>query len=347
MKTSGLTGIKFFLFFSLSIGIDHRAASAQLFSSDGPMSVKMTADWPALNKLQKGQGFVEGAIEIDGKKMAVRFEPRGEVRRELCPGFPPFRINLPKTKKARLESFTGLSDELKFVTHCVPSGPDMEKEQGFVMAEYAQYRFLGDAGLAVPKARLIDAVYLNADGSEFSRGRGFFIESKKDYAKRNGLKEDSTPSSSLLSLRLRVHFLQALIRNDDYAIYPGEKKGKNLFKVFNAVGEVLAKVSYDFDLGCLTGKQNCAEWPLTGEDGKASVLEHLRSIRSVMMEKTPETEHPEFLETYRRELSNFLKTGPAILISLEKNPHLSEERKRAMRRAIATFFAAAPAVLRD
>ena len=155
---------------------------AALFASNDTLEISIQANWKNLNSLEKGKGSETGTINHGQEKTQVVLSPRGEVRRELCQELPPFRIDLPKDNKSTL--FAGLHSELKFVTHCKTNSAEINKEIGYVLAEYAQYRFLQAAGFAMLKVRLANVTYLNPDGSIFSKGYGFFLESKKDLEKR-------------------------------------------------------------------------------------------------------------------------------------------------------------------
>ena len=145
----------------------------------------------------------------------------------------------------------------------------------------------------------------------------------------------------------RVYLIELLLRNDDFAIYGNEKKGKNLIKIFNSKNEVLALIPYDFDLGCLTGKQNCVDFVLLGSAGREDSAKYLRRLSALDCETCSPSELLKWKQLFRDEIGKMIKTQDAIKNSIRRDSPMSDQQKRAMTAAIQTFMDAGAMVLRE
>lgn len=286
-----------------------------LFLQNAPLHVEMRADFETL----KNGNQAVGSLSHGKENLKVTFVPRGQYRRDLCSGFPPFKVVRAKEDETSL--FKGAERDVKFVTHCAHGSA---KEQKFVLAEYTQYKILEASGLPGLRARLAHVTYKDEKGKVVGKGTGFFIEGLKDYARRMGYTGNSKPALSLNEMEARFELSQGLLRNTDYSADFRENvdshKGHNVRLVLNKEKQPLAYVPYDFDLTSLTGKEDRAE--VEGKEAAYNKRTKKRLLEFSGMEK---------------HFQQLVSRKPAMLQAIEQAPIAPAEKQR-LRTSIGGFL---------
>lgn len=222
-------------------------AEERLFDGAEPLPIEIQADFAAMtSSVADKKRDNPATLKVGGETIAVDLRERGNLRRFICRGLPPFKIVLPKGKEKKGPLFRGLDRDLKFVTHCtLETEPE---EQARTLREYVQYKLLAAAGISTFRVRLADTTYKNPAGEVISRGTGFFIEHVKDLMQREGITQQMSPPPLEL-LEARVLLANSFLRNVDFWVPTNPKENAhNVEPVFNSAGKPLILIPYDFDL---------------------------------------------------------------------------------------------------
>jgi len=229
------------------------AEGRPLFASAEPLTLALTADFEALNKIRDPESTtrVPGTLEVPGvggKTMSFRVQlgSRGHLRLNprTC-SMVPLRVEFAKADITG-SVFDG-PRELKLVTHCQN---DNDSEQN-VLAEYLAYRVFNLVTPRSFRARLVKATYVDASKKKAPVTKfGMFIEDEGDVAKR--MAGRVIPLANAMFRQLDQHslvtmsLLQFLIGNTDYSITALH----NIRLVQDRQG-AFRPVTYDFDLSGL------------------------------------------------------------------------------------------------
>lgn len=231
-------------------------ARASLFPDDAadafPLTATLVADLTEV--MRTGDREVAGVLSLklpDGEQdFSVKVTPRGKSRQERC-RFYPLWINFKKSE-LKTTIFSG-QNKLKLVTHCSNS----LSKRGYVGAEMLVYRLLNLMTDASFRVRAIRMTYQDTATDKKETHPAFFIEHKKNLAKRlNATVEDEqNPALSDLHPRLsaKLALFQYMVGNTDFSMVRGPDPAECCH---NAVPLLLqdqpdkgiVSVPYDFDV---------------------------------------------------------------------------------------------------
>ena len=169
--------------------------------------------------------------------------------RQTC-SFPPLWVEF--TEKPAKTSIFRKQKRLKLVTHC----QSFERNQQYVLLEYAAYRLYRALTPESFNVRLANINYVDEDGHPIITRLGFFIEEIDDVARRNGqkrLRGAKQISSSQIDPAAAARFavFQYMISNLDWSMTvnaPGLDCCHNS-RLVGAKGATsrLITIPYDFD----------------------------------------------------------------------------------------------------
>ena len=205
------------------------------------------------NRAEREFVLTSGEHAID-----VKVRVRGKSRVRVC-DFPPLRINFSRQDTAGTP-FAGM-DKQKLVTHCY------EDERGAysIIEEYAAYRIyrlLSDVSYG---ARLVNATYMEAGGTEGITHVGIIIESDEELAARLDADIVKVPHVTrgefVAEQAALVYVFQYLIGNTDWSLVaaPDDHCCHN-GDLFRTAGG-LHYVPYDFDLSGLVNARHARPDP--------------------------------------------------------------------------------------
>jgi hypothetical protein len=217
-----------------------------LFSSDEVLSIKIVADFRAIQK-DRGDDPVyhEGTFtyldkEGDSVQVPVKVRVRGDFRRNSANcSLPPFTLNFPE-KKVENTIFKN-QDKLKLVTRC--------RYEDYVPQEYMVYKLYNLITDYSFKARMAMITYEDISGKRKTEtSAGFIIEDEDLLAKRHKTvvkgKEPQTPTDLTDQVGMAtVAVFQYMIGNTDWSV-PYQHNMKLLEQP--EIGLAMP-VAYDFD----------------------------------------------------------------------------------------------------
>ncbi len=163
-----------------------RAAAVQLFASEEPLELTLTADFQALKGDRRGETPErEATVLLPGEDVVldVKVRTRGSFRRDAANcSLPPLRLNFKK-KQVTGTVFAG-EDKLKVVGSCRPNRDSYEQ---LVLNEYLAYRAFQEVSPTAFLVRLARITYVDSSGEDepFTRF-AFFIEDDDAMAARFG-----------------------------------------------------------------------------------------------------------------------------------------------------------------
>ncbi len=224
-----------------------------LFASADVITMTLSGPLSGISR-DRGAKSVPGLLKVTGaspETLPVALSTRGMVRRlkQTC-SFPPLSVVF--TEKPAKTSIFHKQKRLKLVTHC----QSPERNQQYVLLEYAAYRLYGALTPESFNVRLANIDYVDEDGRPIITRLGFFIEEIDDVARRNGQKrlrgaKHISPSQLDPAAAARFAVFQYMISNLDWAMTvnaPGLDCCHNS-RLVGAKGSTagLITIPYDFD----------------------------------------------------------------------------------------------------
>jgi hypothetical protein len=228
-------------------------APKPLFASDDVISLTLSGPLSGISRSPDAKP-VPGLLKVTSgtpESLPIALSTRGMVRRmkQTC-SFPPLRVEF--TEKPAKASIFRKQTVLKLVTHC----QSFERNQQYVLLEYAAYRLYRALTPESFNVRLATINYVGEDGNPITTRLGFFIEEIGDVARRNGQKRlRGANKISVAQLdpgaAARFAVFQYMISNLDWAMTaspPGLDCCHNS-RLLGAKGSTtnLITVPYDFD----------------------------------------------------------------------------------------------------
>lgn len=223
---------------------------ADLFASDEPIEITLTADWSSLTRDREGEPEVFPAtLEVAGRSFDVKLRARGKSRRiEYC-RFPPLMLDLPKRSMAG-SVFDG-QNKLKLVTHCTRLGSQSQRFEDGLRAERILYEVFGLLTEQSFRTRMLSVSYQMPDGT-VEVHPAFVIEHKRELANRlqasvieqNRINRSALDPEQAALVTLFAYFAG----NVDYSIWAsrsGDNCCHNVLPI--QVEDVAVPVPYDFD----------------------------------------------------------------------------------------------------
>lgn len=258
-KTSQLF-LVFVLLFSVSTafagqptkGIETNASFFDHFSDDDIVKVRIETNIADLIENRKRKSYLPATLKWEDNEgnwhqLDAGVKPRGKFRRRIC-DFPPLKLKLSKDdlQQAGFTSF----NKLKLVTHCID---DKSAGNENVLKEYLAYKLYSELTPNSYRVQLVKITYVDNVGDYGTQTRyGFFIESKKEMAKRIGgviCDECYSPQADdiVLADENTMAVFQYMIGNADWNL----ATNKNITLVKKKGTTKLTPVPYDFDFAGL------------------------------------------------------------------------------------------------
>ena len=225
-------------------------APSPLFAGEEPIHLVIQAPLTGLIHNRDSDAQVSGTItDPAGQTLPVTLALRGITRRmsDTC-DFPPLRVDFASPPASSL--FAG-QKRLKLITHCRGSA----SFQQYLLLEYGAYKMYNVLTPRSFRVRLANIDYRDANGRPIISRVGYFLESLKDVARRNGLPEthapDHIPVSDLSPMdSARYALFQHMIGNHDWSMRAGPA-GKDCCHNAELIGPLAPgmtiPVPYDFD----------------------------------------------------------------------------------------------------
>ncbi len=177
----------------------------------------------------------------------IKVKPRGKYRRRIC-DFPSIKIKFKKDdlRSANFSTFNAF----KLVTHCLDN-PQESKEN--ILKEYLAYKLLNQLTDESFRVQLLKIKYKDSKGNLEDIDRyGFLIESKKELAKRLGVRPNKQAFISPDSIHQEglnfAALFQYMIGNEDWQTAPIVKNVELIKKHGTSTYKV---IPYDFDFSGL------------------------------------------------------------------------------------------------
>ena len=235
--------------FILSIG-SASSFAAPLFPNDPakapPLDASLSVDLSQVMREDADEVAGQLSITANGNVQTfnVKVSPRGKSRQQRCKFFPLW-INFKKSE-VKDTVFAG-QNKLKLVTHCSNS----LSGKGYVPAEMLVYRLFNLFTETSFRVRAVNMTY--DDGKRSSQHPAFFIEHKKELAKRLGgqIADQSNPKISQLdpNMSARVTLFQYMIGNTDFSLVQGPSREECCHNAVPLdVNNQIMSVPYDFDV---------------------------------------------------------------------------------------------------
>jgi hypothetical protein len=195
------------------------AMAGGLFDTDAPLKIALEADFYAMTKARDKTIDYPGLLIIDGISLPVELSLRGASRLDPsnCSN-PPLRVDFKKSAQKSDTPFAGEGD-MKLVVLCGNGSSYID----YLRIEFLVYKLLNKITPLSYRVRWVDITYSETGRPKAEIRPGFFVEVKKNLAKRNNLKtasEVEETSHNLLNASqaaLLEHF-QFLIGNTDYSL---------------------------------------------------------------------------------------------------------------------------------
>lgn len=299
-------------------------AQAPLFASDSLLTLRLEADWSAVQSDRaEAPDYHHATLSYrgpDGEPVAVKAElkVRGRFRRDpiICE-FPPLRLKFGKKVQVP-EPFEG-QRKLKIVTHC--------HDDEYILREYYLYKMYQLLSPYYFDVRLAQIEYVDVGGEEPTETHfAFFIEDDEDMASRMGstlLDEEIAlgPESVDPDNLLLLHLFQYMIANQDFLI-----EVRQNVKVTTHPGMVGLPivVPYDFDWSGLVD----APYTKLAHRGKESSYEQRQNYKKLCRSTAEYEEAISYLENQKS----------AIFDLYESSPYLSRESVNYTLRNLKSFY---------
>ena len=190
-----------------------------LFDTDAPLNIALESDFYTMTKARDKTLDYPGKLTVDTTSLPIELSLRGVSR--LKPSnchFPPLRVDFKKSEQKSKTPFAGEGD-MKLVVQCKNGASYLD----YLRIEFLIYKLLNTLTPLSYRVRWVEITYSEPGKSDLDVRPGFFVETKKNLAKRNKLKtanEIKKTSHNELNpsqAALLEHF-QFLIGNTDYSL---------------------------------------------------------------------------------------------------------------------------------
>jgi hypothetical protein len=190
-----------------------------LFDTDAPLAIALESDFYTMTKERDKTIDYPGRLTINKVSLPVELSLRGvsRLKSSNCRN-PPLRVDFKKSELKSTTPFAGEGD-MKLVVQCGSGSTYAD----YLRIEFLVYKLLNKITPLSYRVRWVEIAYSESGKSGSDIRPGFFVEVKKNLAKRNDLKTAnkvlSTSHSELNSdqAALIEHF-QFLIGNTDYSL---------------------------------------------------------------------------------------------------------------------------------
>lgn len=227
-------------------------ASAPLFSTDAPLTLRLEAPFAAVKRGSDDPEYSPARLSYarpDGTMFGVdlRVRVRGKSRRDIC-SFPPLLLNF-RTRELAGTVLEG-QDRLKLVTHCEPRDENAQ----WVHLEYLAYRVLNLVTDASLRARPVEVAYFDTERErELASHPGILLEDEELFAARQNLQPIADQSLKRTrydeSALVLLETFQYFIGNTDWSAFAGPAGSACCHNVVPLARDdgVLVPIAYDFD----------------------------------------------------------------------------------------------------
>lgn len=340
-----------------------------LFSEDSVLKLKLISDFPyrtSKNIPEEERVEHSGILEYDKNSqkisISVGIEARGSGRLSHC-DFAPIKLLLKEGVSNSI--FANGESDLKVVTHCDEGSLITEQSpEDTIMTELLLYKVLQSFRVYSFKVRPAEIEYVKLDGSLVTKKLAFFIEDKKDLAKRydslskavkdkdikdigielDGLTEEEVKNKLKEKLNasnfIATYLAQVMILNGDWS---GMLSGSNLKTFFDKSGKI-ARAHYDLDLSQLTGKFSRTSGDLRFEDFLYSLPPSLNSDLKIINDLCTQDSFPydgkDKIPVCLNVLSAALKTKQNVLDTVNSFSLLPQSRKSKISERVEGFYLA-------
>jgi hypothetical protein len=305
--------------------------SSPLFAEHDILAITITAPMKELLRQRPDDEYLPGTLaftDADGSEVVLDMglRTRGNYRRQrdVCP-FPPLRVNL---KKGQAEGtlFDG-QNKLKLVAHCKDKSKLFDQN---VIREYLAYRILNLLTDVSYRVRLLRVTYRDSVGKQKDREQyAFFIEHKKEFARRIGIPElvveDLTTEELQPAYSDLTSLFQYMIGNTDFSPIAGAE-GENCCHnstVFGSEGGPVYSVPYDFDMSGLVDAPYATPNP---RFDIRSVKQRLYRGRCMHIDNLPDS------------VQAFQDNRAEIYRLIDELPQLEKSTRKQIRRFVDPFF---------
>ena len=229
-----------------------------MFDTDAPLKIALEADFNGMTEARDKALDYPGTLTIDmlANPMAlpVELSLRGVSRLKTsnC-RYPPLRVDFKKSEQKAATPFAGEGD-MKLVVQCGNSSKFVD----YLRTEFLIYKLLNKITPLSYRVRWVEIAYRESGESKIHVRPGFFVERKKNLARRNNLKpanevEEIFHSQLDASQAALLEHFQYLIGNTDYSLVQSNDPGEcchnaKLLRVKDADEQVpYTPIIYDFD----------------------------------------------------------------------------------------------------
>ena len=300
-------------------------SSTSLFQSDSIINLIIIADFKSLFRDRRSEPMYYGGKIFYFNKdsvplyFEVRLRQRGNFRRqrENC-SFPPLFINFKKSSVSS-SLFAG-QDKVKLVTHCRVR----ERFEQSVLNEYLAYKINNQLTSFSYKVRLAKITYIDSSGRQRPISRyGFFIESREEFEKRNGVSFVETKNLHQEVLdryqMSLVTIFQYLIGNTDWSV----PNRHNIDLYLGDPQDRLIPVAFDFDFSGVVNAPYAQPQPMLG----------INKVTDRLYRGFPRSE--EEIDTI---LDLFRCRETLIMTREERLPSVSRGRQTVTKKFLHSFF---------
>ena len=229
-----------------------------MFDTDAPLKIALEADFNGMAEARDKALDYPGTLTIDTLAnpiaLPVKLSLRGVSRLKTsnC-RYPPLRVDFKKSEHKAATPFAGEGD-MKLVVQC----GNGSKYVDYLRTEFLIYKLLNKITPLSYRVRWVEIAYSESGGSKIKVRPGFFVERKKNLARRNNLKpanevEETFHSQLDASQAALLEHFQFLIGNTDYSLVQSNDPGEcchnaKLLRVKDADEQMpYTPIIYDFD----------------------------------------------------------------------------------------------------
>ncbi|MFT6039484.1 MAG: hypothetical protein ACI9TP_002283 [Candidatus Azotimanducaceae bacterium] len=289
-----------------------------MFDTDAPLKIALAADFIGMGEARDKALNYPGTLTTDTLAnpiaLPVELSLRGASRLKTsnC-RYPPLRVDFKKSEQKAATPFAGEGD-MKLVVQC----GNGSKYVDYLRTEFLIYKLLNKITPLSYRVRWVEIAYSESGGSEINVRPGFFVERKKNLARRNNLK----PANEVVEIfhsqldasqaALLEHF-QFLIGNTDYSLVQSNDPGEcchnaKLLRVKDANEQMpYTPIIYDFDS---TGLVNTAYSAPAASLGIKRVAQRL--YRGACRDSAIMENARSILLQHQAALTDLIKTDPLL-----------------------------------
>jgi hypothetical protein len=299
-----------------------------MFDTDAPLKIALEADFTGMEEARDKALEYPGTLTIDTLTnpiaLPVELSLRGVSRLKTsnC-RYPPLRVDFKKSEHKAATPFAGEGD-MKLVVQC----GNGSKYVDYLRTEFLIYKLLNKITPLSYRVRWVEIAY-NESGesgeSKINVRPGFFVEQKKNLARRNNLK----PANEVMEIfhsqldasqaALLEHF-QFLIGNTDYSLVQSNDPDEcchnaKLLRVEDADEQMpYTPIIYDFDSTGLVNTAYSAPAALLGIERVTQRLYRGACRDPAIMESARSK-----LLQHQAALTDLIKTDPLLRSGKKKS----------------------------